>query len=324
MNTQISSSRDKPRSAFTLIEIMVATVVMVVLTGLVIQITSEVLKVWNRSSGKLAANAEARITIDLLAQDLESAVLNNNGFQWMEAIQEDVEDPLGGGKFKTTRLLLFAAAMDRPTKDANKDIIPGDICAISYQLMYQDPVDGLDSPLDNTFALHRRVIDSKTTFEVLLGEGNQIDFSKWNGTTPSSVVPSSVPRKDGTNNITIIYPYTGDPENYLSSNIVDFRVDFYVEDDGNPNTKTLVSSYGGVDTIYGGDNATVGPQSSGDNALKKQLAYAEITLVIISDEALQVIQNDARAQTGYETYESYISANSEVYTRRVNFLARPL
>lgn len=320
MNTQISSSRDKTRSAFTLIEIMVATVVMVVLTGLVIQITSEVLKVWNRSSGKLAANAEARITIDLLAQDLESAVLDNGGLQWMEAIQENVDGPLDGGDFKTTRLLLFAAAIDRPTKDANKDIIPGDICAISYQLMYQDPVDGLDSPLDNAFALHRRIIDSKTTFEILLGEGNQNDFSKWNGTTPSSVVPSSVPRKDNIN----VYPYTGDPENYLSSNIVDFRVDFYVEDDGNPNTKTLVSSYGGVDTIYGGDNATVGPQSSGDNALKKQLAYAEITLVIISDEALQVIQNDAWAQTGYETDEGYISANSEVYTRRVNFLARPL
>ena len=320
MNTQISSSRDKPRAAFTLIEIMVATVVMVILTGIVIQITSEVLKVWNRSSGKLAANAEARITIDLLTQDLESAVLNNDGLQWMEAIQENVEDPLGGGEFKTTRLLLFAAAVDRQTKDANNDIIAGDICAISYQLMYQDPVDGSNSSLDNTFALHRRIIDSKTTFDVLLGEGNQNDFSKWNGTTPSSVVLSSVLR----NNNNSPYPYTGDPENYLSSNIVDFRIEFYVEDDGNPNTETLVSSYGVADTIYGGVNATVGSQSSGDIALKEPLAYAQITLTVISDQALQVIQNNARAQTGYETDQAYIAANSEVYTRRVNFLARPL
>ena len=62
------SRQKKHQNAFTLIEIMVATVVMVVLTGLVIQITSEVLKVWNRSSGKLSANAEARIAMDLLTQ----------------------------------------------------------------------------------------------------------------------------------------------------------------------------------------------------------------------------------------------------------------
>ena len=57
------SRQNKRQSAFTLIEIMVASVVMVVLTGLVIQITSEVLKVWSRSSGKLSANAEARIAM---------------------------------------------------------------------------------------------------------------------------------------------------------------------------------------------------------------------------------------------------------------------
>ena len=64
MKTLNFNSQKKRQSAFTLIEIMVATVIMVVLTGLVIQITSEVLKVWSRSSGKLAANAEARIAMD--------------------------------------------------------------------------------------------------------------------------------------------------------------------------------------------------------------------------------------------------------------------
>ena len=85
MKTLNLSRERKYQSAFTLIEIMVATVVMIVLTGLVIQITSEVLKVWNRSSGKLSANAEARIAMDLLTQDLETAVFRNNNLQWLEA-----------------------------------------------------------------------------------------------------------------------------------------------------------------------------------------------------------------------------------------------
>ena len=74
MNTLRYRTQSAAKRAFTLIEIMVATVIMVVLVGLVIQITSEVLKVWTRSSGKLSANAEARIAMDLITQDLETAV----------------------------------------------------------------------------------------------------------------------------------------------------------------------------------------------------------------------------------------------------------
>ena len=291
----------KHQSAFTLIEIMVATVVMVILTGLVIQITSEVLKVWNRSSGKLTANSEARIVMDLLTQDLEAAVFRNNSMTWLESEQVSLVDPFGSGSsFKTTELKLFSPAQDRPTG-------LGDICGISYLLKYSDPITGEESGTERTFILYRNVIDPGVTFRNLMGENNQksLDNPQW---SDDSTIDEG--------------------RNYLASNIVDFRVDFYVEDDGIPNTDTLVSSYGTdsdpLKTIYGGDNATVGPQSNINNALKKQLAYAEITLVIISNEALQVIQNDARAQTGYETDESYISANSEVYTRRVNLLARPL
>ena len=140
---------------------MVATVVMIVLTGLVIQITSEVLKVWNRSSGKLSANAEARIAMDLLTQDLETAVLRNNGQRWLEARQLDLGDPLIGGNFKTTELRVFSPALDRVAG-------PGDICGISYLLDYRNPIDG-SATGDRTFVLYRHLVDPKTTFENLMG-----------------------------------------------------------------------------------------------------------------------------------------------------------
>ena len=121
MKTLQHRTRSAAKRAFTLIEIMVATVIMVVLVGLVIQITSEVLKVWTRSSGKLAANAEARIAMDLITQDLETAVFRNNGQQWLR-----VQGPeTTGGKFDddTVSLKLFSPALDRPQQYTSSDTI---------------------------------------------------------------------------------------------------------------------------------------------------------------------------------------------------------
>ena len=272
---------------------MVASVVMIVLTGLVIQITSEVLKVWSRSSGKLSANAEARIAMDLLTQDLETAVFRNNGQRWLEARQLDLGDPLTGGNFKTTQLRVFSPALDRPD-------VPGDICGISYLLDYRNPIDGgVDG--DRTFVLYRHLVDPKTSFDNLMGEPQQntFDNTEW---SPDAT------RAGGSN--------------YLVSNIVDFRIDFNVLDDGDTGTPRLVSG----DVFFGGTNSTVGTSatSPAQAQFAKPLAYAEITLTVISDEALRVIQNDVLAQTGFANWREYITANGEVFIRRVNFLARPL
>ena len=293
MKTHSISLLNRCKRAFTLIEIMVATVIMVVLVGLVVQITGEVLKVWNTSSGKLAANAEARIALDLLTQDLETAVFRNNGQRWLEAKQEDFTNPLSGSSFKTTQLKLFSPALDRPAG-------PGDICAISYLLDYRNPIDGTDSGAgDRTFILYRNVIAPQETFDDMMGAGNQEDFNnaEWNEL-------STVGAQGG---------------NYLVSNVVDFRIDFHVEDDGDVATDTLVTG----DVLFGGTGQTVGggaPQPK----FAKPLAYADLTLIVISDEALQVVQNNVLAQTGYANWDEYITANGEVFTRRINFLARPL
>lgn len=298
MRTLSTNRIDKRRSAFTLIEIMVATVIMVVLVGLVIQITSEVLKVWNRSSGKLAANAEARIALDLLTQDLETAVFRNNGMRWLEAEQENLGDPFSGGdSFKTTKLKLFSPAMDRPKTDLAGNPTPGDISGISYLLRYSDPIDGTETGDNRTFILYRNVIDPRTTFDELMGaENDQEAF---------------------TNNLWSDAETIDGGKNYLATNIVDFRVDFYYAD----NEGTKIPEDRG--TMYGGENATAGPNAPVPEE-RFPLLYATITLKIISDEALQVIQNDAIGQAGFDSEEDYITANSEIYIRRVNLLARPL
>ena len=287
------SRQKKHQSAFTLIEIMVATVVMIVLTGLVIQITSEVLKVWNRSSGKLSANAEARIAMDLLTQDLETAVFRNNNLQWLRA-----EDDTSGW-VNTVSLKLFSPALDRPSG-------PGDICGIAYLLENRDPVSGstgAGSPDDRLWILYRMVASPEDTFKNLMGVGNQ----------------DALPAKDeplwGSNSIVGINSGGNVGTNYLVSNVVGFEIDFYVEEDDTPGD-TLVL----VDTIYGGDDATVGPQSLLGGGFTKSLAYAEIKLTVISDEGATLLQNLAQVP---QDFDDVVREHGEVFTRRVNFLARP-
>ena len=300
----------KHQSAFTLIEIMVATVVMIVLTGLVIQITSEVLKVWNRSSGKLSANAEARIAMDLLTQDLETAVFRNNNLRWLEAETKEIAS-VAGYQPQTINLLLFSPALDRPLKDKDSKVIPGDICAVQYELVYQNPVSGGSSRAeDNMFALHRRVIDPSTTFNQIMGEGNQETFTSWDDAivTPVVTTLSLDP-----------YPAPEDSNNYLAGHVANFIVDFYVVDDEGDEVKVPSP------IKFGGTAPTVGSSAP---SLAFPLAYAEISLTILSDEGTKLLQNlDAnRGGTGFDfgDGEGIVRQHGEVFTRRVNFLARPL
>ena len=296
MKTLNFNSQKKRQSAFTLIEIMVASVIMIVLTGLVIQITSEVLKVWNRSSGKLAANAEARIAMDLLTQDLEEAVFRNNRMQWLRSEKESTS--LGTN---TVALRLFAPALDRPEG-------PGDICAIAYQLENRDPVSGSASqgdPDDRLWILYRMVATPEDTFMGLMGKLNQ----------------GSLPNKSASNwtGVGVSESIVGiDGSNYLVQNVVNFEVDFHVQDDGDSSTSTLVTDAAG--TIYGGQSSTVGPQAQ-TLAYRQPLAYAEIRLTIVSDVGAQLLQNITKIP---ETEEEVIRQHGEVFTRRVNLLARPL
>ena len=304
------SRQKKHQSAFTLIEIMVATVVMIVLTGLVIQITSEVLKVWNRSSGKLSANAEARIAMDLLTQDLETAVFRNNGLRWLEDETKEIAS-VAGYQPQTINLLLFSPALDRPLKDKDSKVIPGDICAVQYELVYQNPVSGGSSRAeDNMFALHRRVIDPSTTFNQIMGEGNQETFTSWDDAivTPVVTTLSLDP-----------YPAPEDSNNYLAGHVANFIVDFYVVDDEGDEVKVPSP------IKFGGTAPTVGSSAP---SLAFPLAYAEISLTILSDEGTKLLQNlDAnRGGTGFDfgDGEGIVRQHGEVFTRRVNFLARPL
>jgi hypothetical protein len=103
------------------------------------------------------------------------------------------------------------------------------------------------------------------------------------------------------------------------SNVVKFEVEFHVVDDGDPNTDTLVTG----DTIFGGTDATVGagaPEAA-EVFFQKSLSYALIKLTIISDEGMDLVRNLDKVAL---SFKDILVEHGEVFTRRVNFLARPL
>ena len=74
-------------------------------------------------------------------------------------------------------------------------------------------------------------------------------------------------------------------DNYLAMNIVNFEIDFHVEDDGNRSTPTLYfersTQNPNKSVIYGGRSATVGPQAKLEH-YQRALAYADIKLAVLS------------------------------------------
>lgn len=279
------------RSAFTLVEIMVAAAITIIMIGLVIQITSDVLRIWNRSMGKLSANAEARITMELLSTDLESALFVDNGQQWMrvEHVPSNIGSPAVG---QTVGLKLFASALDNPDSQGN-------ICAVAYRLAHEPAYSTASS---ESFVLFRAIEGSEQTFEELLsasddGPQKELTGGFW-----------------GTASIT-------DPDNYLAGNIVDFKIYMYGKDaDGNATLLNDANQDGEIDQdyFYGGTGESDEVPTS-----------AEIFLTVVSDEGMEILaafaDPDIRgAGTGFESPDEVIRQHGEVFRRRVEFQAKPL
>lgn len=78
------------RRGFTIIELLVAIGVTALLVTLMFTILTNILNVWNRSSGTLTTGNQARIVMDALSQDLQGAIMRRDDNVWMAAtIQRD-------------------------------------------------------------------------------------------------------------------------------------------------------------------------------------------------------------------------------------------
>lgn len=115
------------RAGFTLVELLVASAITVVLAGLMVAILTQVSATWARASGGLVATQQAEQALDLLAQDLQSAVQRGDGQVWLLATVQP--DQSGAGDIGGT-LAKWSPPIGKPggagpgTPDSSLDLAP--------------------------------------------------------------------------------------------------------------------------------------------------------------------------------------------------------
>jgi len=73
------------KKGFTIIELLVAVGVTALLVSLMLGIVVNITGGWNRSSGTLETGNQARVVLDQITSDLQSAIIHNDGNVWMAA-----------------------------------------------------------------------------------------------------------------------------------------------------------------------------------------------------------------------------------------------
>lgn len=286
--------------AFTLIEILVASTVMVILVGIVAYIASSVMNSWNRSSGKLSANAEARFALDIIAQDLETAVLRNNGQQWLlvERATLPINAPYDTNQSNSVVLKLFAPALDRQDGDG--------ICAIAYQLQYKASY----SSGPDTYALYRMVVRPQVTLNNYLS--SSFDDPAAGATVQGNLLGPGRGGADWSDaSIT-------DVSNYLASNIVSFKVILYdSSSEPDPVNADPASNLINADYAFGGVSATGDPESTAP------LLYADIILTVVTDQGLELLNNIEQGLIPDDPGDVVIQ-HGETFVRRVSFKSNPI
>ena len=133
------------RSGFTLIELMVATTLMMVVILCVVYIASGTFRAYDRAVGDLTTQSEARGVLDALENDLQTAVIRADGRCWMEVVLPGWSDgvaaaaPARAGNLQAADhpiLMLFASPVDRPrwapvADAASRLALKGDTCAVA-------------------------------------------------------------------------------------------------------------------------------------------------------------------------------------------------
>lgn len=89
-------------SGFTLVELIVSTGITLVLALLLVGVTGDILATWNRTRGNLTTSNQAKLALDQLAADLESAVFRADGAVWLASTVQPDQSGTGDTGYSTT------------------------------------------------------------------------------------------------------------------------------------------------------------------------------------------------------------------------------
>jgi prepilin-type N-terminal cleavage/methylation domain-containing protein len=237
---------------FTLLEMLTAMAISMILAGALLVICSHVMDIWRKGQNRLRANFDMRIALDILATDLESAVLKSEDYELLHSVPMNNVGTGGKQALRASWLMFFSAPFYKSSGN------PGDITAISYRLAYQDSLQaGGPNPI---FAIYRSVKDPRTTFDSVLGKPN-IRTGFWDGQATNTLADFLVP------------------------NVVDFSITFWFNDSaGNLHSIDPLLS-----EIRMGKTLQVTPAPATLGA-ESRLVQADISMTVLTREGALLLQ----------------------------------
>lgn len=302
---------------FTILELLVATTVSIILLGLFLSVSTHILDAWGQSRDSLSANAKARIVLDTLSSDLESAIIRDDPGVWLAADlleadtqisgrweDSDISKPSGDASLEidfsdpslTAKDYRFGIAgcwirFFASPADASESGYSGDVNAIAYQLIRRKP-HSQSSEADESYNLYRSIVRSDHTLdEVIEDKGYFIDAFDGNSYQgqPGEI---STPRNDSS---------------LLARDVVDFGVVFYAQNASGQNA-----------VIFPGVGESQGFRVPDDGIPSS----AEIFVRILDEEGAKQISAFERGLIPSDDPDFWwktVNQFSMVYTRRVQF-----
>jgi len=83
----------RPRSGFTLLELLVAVAITLVLAGIMLAVVTGTLTLWHRTQDGFSTDAQAKLVLDMVERDFQAAVFRRDGSTWLAV--DDLKKALG-------------------------------------------------------------------------------------------------------------------------------------------------------------------------------------------------------------------------------------
>jgi type II secretory pathway pseudopilin PulG len=334
--------------AFTLIELLAAASITALIGSLILMVTGHMLAAWSRTSGQLGAEAQARIALDVLSLDLQSALYRDDSRVWLSVevldhtgnsgrwVSSSRQKPAGAANaslllatpsvadarfgqagvalrfFTSARGLNDATSSDRTASTASAP------CAVAYQIIRRRP-GANPAGTDEKYLLHRALVRPAQagTRPGTLETGFDLDPAAGTG---GYLSPDSA--NDGTqpgDPFSLDHP--DNPECILAENVIDFGLYLYRRAEG-----------GDLERIFPLDendrSHLARAPASGTEATERFPAVIDVMVRVLTEEgARRVAQLESGSgppgkrpvqyRSDAEWWWGLAGANSRVFTRRI-------
>jgi type II secretory pathway pseudopilin PulG len=326
--------RDISCSAFTLMELLVAVAITLVIAGLMLAVTTQVLNLWRRTQGAHLQAATARQVFDLLERDLASALHRRDANRWLAVDVLDVPAALDNHGWLTAGAMKPAeggSLRPLPEPDANGSsrlrdarfgfsgawlrFVTSNVesggslpAVVSYQVVRRpvtgDPVAANSAPV--RYSLYRSVVSTAETF----AQGYDVTAVAYGSTsnTPSSALSTAyrLPR-----NVT-----NPSHANLLAANVVDFGCWLYRRDAAGELVRIYPGAAGDV------THHAVGQSAADDSQFP---AVVDVLVRVLSEEGAALVEamESGRVErppqhaSDAAWWWAVVEANSMVFIRRI-------